>query len=367
MYRYDEFDETFVRERVALFRDQVQRRIDGSLTEDEFKPLRLKNGVYLQLHAYMLRVAIPYGTLSSKQLRQLALIGERYDRGYGHFTTRQNIQFNWPKLRDVPDILGLLADVEMHCIQISGNCIRNVTADHFAGVAADEWIDPRPVCELIRQWSTAHPEFSYLPRKFKIAVTGASHDRAVVKAHDIGLRMVRHPDTGAHGFEVSVGGGLGRTPMIGKVIRDFLPLDELLAYLEAVMRVYNLEGRRDNKYKARIKILVHETGVEALKAQIEQEYAQLDGPSINADPAELARIAAYFAAPQYEVLPEVSAKLEAAKAANPAFADWVDTNGFAHKVAGYRAITISLKGIGEIPGDITSEQMWQVADLADRF
>ena len=367
MYRYDEFDETFVRERVALFRDQVQRRIDGSLTEDEFKPLRLKNGVYLQLHAYMLRVAIPYGTLSSKQLRQLALIGERYDRGYGHFTTRQNIQFNWPKLRDVPDILGLLADVEMHCIQTSGNCIRNVTADHFAGVAADEWIDPRPVCELIRQWSTAHPEFSYLPRKFKIAVTGASHDRAVVKAHDIGLRMVRHPDTGAHGFEVSVGGGLGRTPMIGKVIRDFLPLDELLAYLEAVMRVYNLEGRRDNKYKARIKILVHETGVEALKAQIEQEYAQLDGPSINADPAELARIAAYFAAPQYEVLPEVSAKLEAAKAANPAFADWVDTNGFAHKVAGYRAITISLKGIGEIPGDITSEQMRQVADLADRF
>ncbi len=367
MYRYDEFDAGFVRERVALFRDQVQRRIDGSLSEDEFKPLRLKNGVYLQLHAYMLRVAIPYGTLSSKQLRQLALIGDTYDRGYGHLTTRQNIQFNWPRLRDVPDILELLADVEMHCIQTSGNCIRNVTADHFAGVAADEWIDPRPVCELIRQWSTAHPEFSYLPRKFKIAVTGASHDRAVVKAHDIGLRIVKHPDTGAHGFEVSVGGGLGRTPMIGKVIRDFLPVDELLAYLEAVMRVYNLEGRRDNKYKARIKILVHETGIEAFKAQIEQEYAQLHGPSINADPAELARIAAYFAPPQYEVLPAVSARLEAAQSANPAFADWVDTNGFAHKVAGYRAITISLKGIGEIPGDITSEQMRQVADLADRF
>ncbi len=367
MYRYDEFDAGFVRERVALFRDQVQRRIDGSLSEDEFKPLRLKNGVYLQLHAYMLRVAIPYGSLSSKQLRQLALIGDTYDRGYGHLTTRQNIQFNWPRLRDVPDILELLADVEMHCIQTSGNCIRNVTADHFAGVAADEWIDPRPVCELIRQWSTAHPEFSYLPRKFKIAVTGASHDRAVVKAHDIGLRIVKHPDTGAHGFEVSVGGGLGRTPMIGKVIRDFLPVDELLAYLEAVMRVYNLEGRRDNKYKARIKILVHETGIEAFKAQIEQEYAQLHGPSINADPAELARIAAYFAPPQYEVLPAVSARLEAAQSANPAFADWVDTNGFAHKVAGYRAITISLKGIGEIPGDITSEQMRQVADLADRF
>ncbi len=367
MYRYDEFDAGFVRERVALFRDQVQRRIDGSLSEDEFKPLRLKNGVYLQLHAYMLRVAIPYGSLSSKQLRQLALIGDTYDRGYGHLTTRQNIQFNWPRLRDVPDILELLADVEMHCIQTSGNCIRNVTADHFAGVAADEWIDPRPVCELIRQWSTAHPEFSYLPRKFKIAVTGASHDRAVVKAHDIGLRIVKHPDTGAHGFEVSVGGGLGRTPMIGKVIRDFLPVDELLAYLEAVMRVYNLEGRRDNKYKARIKILVHETGIEAFKAQIEQEYAQLHGPSINADPAELARIAAYFAPPQYEVLPAVSARLEAAQSANPAFADWVDTNGFAHKVAGYRTITISLKGIGEIPGDITSEQMRQVADLADRF
>ena len=367
MYRYDEFDAGFVRERVALFRDQVQRRIDGSLSEDEFKPLRLKNGVYLQLHAYMLRVAIPYGFLSSKQLRQLALIGDTYDRGYGHFTTRQNIQFNWPRLRDVPDILELLADVEMHCIQTSGNCIRNVTADHFAGVAADEWIDPRPVCELIRQWSTAHPEFSYLPRKFKIAVTGASHDRAVVKAHDIGLRIVKYPDTGAYGFEVSVGGGLGRTPMIGKVIRDFLPVDELLAYLEAVMRVYNLEGRRDNKYKARIKILVHETGVEALKTQIEQEYAQLHGPSINADPAELARIAAYFAPPQYEVLPAVSARLEAAQSANPAFADWVDTNGFAHKVAGYRAITISLKGIGEIPGDITSEQMRQVADLSDRF
>ncbi len=367
MYRYDEFDAGFVRERVALFRDQVQRRIDGSLTEDEFKPLRLKNGVYLQLHAYMLRVAIPYGTLSSVQLRQLALIGERYDRGYGHLTTRQNIQFNWPKLRDVPDILDLLADVEMHCIQTSGNCIRNVTADHFAGVAADEWIDPRPVCELIRQWSTAHPEFSYLPRKFKIAVTGASHDRAVVKAHDIGLRIVRHPDTGAHGFEVSVGGGLGRTPMIGKVIRDFLPQEELLAYLEAVMRVYNLEGRRDNKYKARIKILVHETGTEALKARIEHEFAQLDGPSINADPEELARIAAYFAPPHYEELPAVSARLEAAKSANPVFADWIDTNGFAHKVAGYRAITISLKGIGEIPGDITSAQMRQVADLADRY
>ena len=255
-----------MRARNAEFKSQVARRIDGSLTEDEFKPLRLKNGVYLQLHAYMLRIAIPYGVLSAAQLRQLALIGERYDHGYGHFTTRQNLQFNWPKLRDVPEILNLLADVGMHCIQTSGNCIRNVTADHFAGVAADEYDDPRPICELLRQWSSAHPEFSYLPRKFKIAVTGAAHDRAVIRAHDIGLRLVRDGQTQARGFEVSVGGGLGRTPMIGKVVRDFLPEPDLLSYVEAIMRVYNLEGRRDNKYKARVKILVHEIGLEEFKA-----------------------------------------------------------------------------------------------------
>lgn len=367
MYRYDEFDERFVRERVAQFRDQVARRLDGSLTEDEFKPLRLKNGVYLQLHAYMLRIAVPYGTLNSRQLRQLALIGEKYDRGYGHFTTRTNLQFNWPKLRDIPDILDLLADVEMHCIQTSGNCIRNVTADHFAGVARDEVEDPRPTAELLRQWSSLHPEFSYLPRKFKIAVTGAEHDRAVIKAHDIGLRLRRHPDTHEICYEVSVGGGLGRTPMIGKVVRDYLPKADLLAYLEAIMRVYNLEGRRDNKYKARVKILVHEIGVEEFTRRVEEEFARLDGPSVNADPAEVARIAAYFAPPAYETLPAVSQTLEASKAANPAFARWVETNTAPHKAPGYTALTISLKPIGQAPGDATSEQMRLVADLAEQY
>ncbi|WP_291820599.1 nitrite/sulfite reductase [Bosea sp. (in: a-proteobacteria)] len=367
MYRYDEFDERFVRDRVAQFRDQVARRLDGSLTEDEFKPLRLKNGVYLQLHAYMLRIAIPYGTLSSRQLRQLALIGERYDRGYGHFTTRQNLQFNWPKLRDVPAILDLLADVEMHCIQTSGNCIRNVTADHFAGVAQDEIEDPRPVCELIRQWSTAHPEFSYLPRKFKIAATGATHDRAVIKAHDIGLRIVRHAESGEIGYEISVGGGLGRTPMIGKVVRDFLPKADLLAYLEAIMRVYNLEGRRDNKYKARVKILVHEIGSEEFTRRVEAEFVLLDGPSVNADPEELARIESYFTPPAYVTLPQDSQALSIAKGANPDFARWVDTNITAHRVPGYAAVTISLKPVGLAPGDATSQQMRIVADLAERY
>lgn len=367
MYRYDEFDERFVRERVAQFRDQVGRRLDGSLTEDEFKPLRLKNGVYLQLHAYMLRIAVPYGTLSSKQMRQLALIGERFDRGYGHFTTRQNLQFNWPKLRDIPEILSLLADVEMHAIQTSGNCIRNVTADHFAGVAQDEIEDPRPTAELLRQWSSLHPEFSYLPRKFKIAVTGAEHDRAVIKAHDIGLRIRRHPDTGAVCYEVSVGGGLGRTPMIGKVVRDYLPKADLLAYLEAIMRVYNLEGRRDNKYKARVKILVHEIGTEEFTRRVEEEFARLDGPSVNADPAEVARIAAYFAPPAYEKLPETSAALAAAQVTNPEFARWVEVNTTPHRQPGYTALTISLKAVGAPPGDATSEQMRLVADLADEF
>ena len=367
MYRYDEFDERFVRERVAQFRDQVGRRLNGSLTEDEFKPLRLKNGVYLQLHAYMLRIAVPYGTLSSRQMRQLALIGERYDRGYGHFTTRTNLQFNWPKLRDIPDILDLLADVEMHAIQTSGNCIRNVTADHFAGVAQDEVEDPRPTAELIRQWSSLHPEFDYLPRKFKIAVTGAEHDRAVIKAHDIGLRILRHPDTHEIGYEVIVGGGLGRTPMIGKVVRDFLPKADLLAYLEAIMRVYNLEGRRDNKYKARVKILVHEIGTEEFSRRVEEEFARLDGPSVNADPAEVARIAAYFAPPAYETLPATSGAFEAARAGNPDFARWAETNLTPHRQPGYAALTISLKPIGAPPGDATSEQMRVVADLADEF
>ncbi len=366
MYRYDEFDEAFVRDRVAQFRTQVARRLDGSLTDDEFKPLRLKNGVYLQLHAYMLRIAIPYGVLSSRQLRQLALIGEKYDRGYGHFTTRQNLQFNWPKLRDIPDILDLLADVEMHAIQTSGNCIRNVTADQFAGVAADEIEDPRPVAELIRQWSSLHPEFDYLPRKFKIAVNGAPQDRAVIAAHDIGLQIVRN-EHGEVGYKIMVGGGLGRTPMIGKVVRPFLPKGDLLAYLEAILRVYNLEGRRDNKYKARVKILVHELGEEEFRRRVEAEFASLDGPSVNADLQEIARIAAYFAPPPYESLPSESRAFAAARAANPAFADWADANLFAHRQPGYAAVTVSLKTIGEAPGDATSAQMRAVADLADRY
>ncbi len=366
MYRYDEFDANFVRERVAQFRTQVERRVEGALTEDEFRPLRLKNGVYLQLHAYMLRIAIPYGTLSSRQLNQLAVIAETYDRGYGHFTTRTNMQFNWPKLRDVPDILDLLADVDMHCIQTSGNCIRNVTADHFAGVAEDEIEDPRPTAELVRQWSSLHPEFDFLPRKFKIAVTGSPRDRAVVKAHDIGLRILRAPN-GEIGYEVMVGGGLGRTPMIAKTIRSFLPKSDLLAYLEAVLRVYNLEGRRDNKYKARVKILVHEIGSEAFARLVEAEFAKLDGPSIAADPQEVARIAAYFAPPAYEPLPARSLAFETAKNENRSFAHWAAINLFPHRVPGYSALTVSLKAIGEAPGDITADQMRAVARLAARY
>ncbi|RIY02476.1 nitrite/sulfite reductase [Aureimonas flava] len=367
MYRYDEFDERFVRERVAQFRQQVERRLDGSLSEDEFKPLRLKNGLYLQLHAYMLRVAVPYGTLNAKQMRQLALIAEKYDKGYAHFTTRQNLQYNWPKLRDVPDILDLLADVEMHCIQTSGNCIRNVTADQFAGVAADEVEDPRPTAELIRQWSSLHPEFSWLPRKFKIAVTGAEHDRAAIRVHDIGIRILRHPETGAVGYELIVGGGLGRTPMIGKVIRDFLPKDELLAYLEAVMRVYNAEGRRDNKYKARVKILVHEIGTEEFRARVEAEYAQLDGPTINAPEAEVERIARYFAPPAYETLPATSRILDDARANDPELDRFVEQNGFEHRQPGYVALTVSLKPIGGVPGDMSDAQMRAFADIAERW
>ncbi|MBP0617866.1 nitrite/sulfite reductase [Jiella mangrovi] len=366
MYRYDEFDERFVRERVAQFRGQVERRLDGSLSEDEFKPLRLKNGLYLQLHAYMLRIAVPYGTMNSRQLRQLAHIAETYDKGYGHFTTRQNLQFNWPKLKDVPEILDLLADVEMHCIQTSGNCIRNVTSDQFAGVAKDEVEDPRPTAELLRQWSSLHPEFVWLPRKFKIAVTGAEHDRAAIKVHDIGLKLKRD-DAGEIGYEVSVGGGLGRTPMIGKIIKDFLPKSELLAYLEAVMRVYNSEGRRDNKYKARVKILVHETGEDEFRAMVEEEYAKLDGPTINAPQEEVERIAAYFASPAYETLPETSATLAKAQANDPALARFVEQNGFAHKQPGYIALTIALKEIGAVPGDMSAAQMRAFADIAERY
>ncbi len=366
MYRYDEFDHDFVRARVDTFRDQVARRISGALTEDEFRPLRLQNGLYLQLHAYMLRIAVPYGTMNGRQMRQFAMIADKWDKGYGHFTTRQNIQFNWPRLKDVPEILDALADVEMHAIQTSGNCIRNVTSDQFAGAAADEIEDPRPTAELLRQWSTGHPEFAFLPRKFKIAVTGSPNDRAAVKAHDIGLRMVRNA-VGEPGFEVLVGGGLGRTPMIGKVVREFVAKDDLLRYLEAILRVYNLNGRRDNKYKARIKILVHETGLEPLREMIEAEFASMDAPTFAPTAEEIARIEAYFAPPTLEEVADADAALDAAKAADPRFAAWVDTNVTEHQNAGYAIATISLKAIGEAPGDASSDQMRVMADLAERY
>jgi sulfite reductase (NADPH) hemoprotein beta-component len=366
MYRYDEFDRQVVDERVAQFREQVDRRLAGRLTEEEFKPLRLMNGLYLQLHAYMLRIAIPYGTLSSDQMRRLADIGDKYDKGYGHFTTRQNIQFNWPKLEDVPAILGELAEVEMHAIQTSGNCIRNVTSDPWAGVAADEIEDPRPTAELIRQWSTFHPEFSFLPRKFKIAVTGSPNDRAAVKVHDIGLRMIRN-DVGIPGYEVIVGGGQGRTPFVGVVLRPFLPTSDLLAYLEAIMRVYNLHGRRDNKYKARIKILVHEEGIDKIRDEIEAEFSGAGGLEVEPDVEEMSRIANYFASPVYEELPDKSAVLDAFEAQNPEFAKWARVNVAEHKKLGYAIANISLKPIGEAPGDATSDQMRAVAKLADQY
>ena len=363
MYRYDDFDAAFVRDRVAQFRAQVERRIDGSLTEEEFKPLRLMNGLYLQLHAYMLRVAIPYGTLRSMQMRQLAYIAERWDKGYGHFTTRQNIQFNWPTLRDVPDMLDALADVEMHAIQTSGNTVRNVTADHFAGAAADEIADPRPVAELLRQWSTDHPEFQFLPRKFKIAITGSPNDRAVTKAHDIGLRMVERG--GEPGFEVIVGGGLGRTPMVGKVIRNFLPRAELLPYVEAILSVYNSFGRRDNKFKARIKITVHELGIDEIRDQVEARFAQIRPEWTGVDQDLLARIEAAFAPPTLRRAP-VDA-YATAYAADPTFRAWADTNLAAHRDPDHAIVTISLKAHGATPGDATAAQMRVMADLAERY
>ncbi|SUA99751.1 Sulfite reductase [ferredoxin] [Pannonibacter phragmitetus] len=366
MYRYDEFDQAFVKERTAQFADQVRRRLSGELTEDEFKPLRLMNGLYLQLHAYMLRVAIPYGTLNSRQMRRLAHIARTYDKGYGHFTTRQNIQFNWPSLKDTPRILEELAEVEMHAIQTSGNCIRNVTADHFAGAAADEIADPRPYAEILRQWSSLHPEFSFLPRKFKVAITGAPHDRAAVQVHDIGLQLTRN-DKGEIGFTVFVGGGLGRTPMIGRKVRDFLPEEDLLAYSEAILRVYNLYGRRDNKYKARIKILVHETGLEELKADIEAEFEKIRYGVLRLPDEEVRRIETYFAPPALEPRNAVSAKVEARVAGDTAFARFVAHNLNPHRVPGYTSITISMKPIGGIPGDATDAQMDVVANLAEAY
>ena len=366
MYRYDEFDRDFVAERVEQFRGQVARRLSGELTEDQFKPLRLMNGVYLQLHAYMLRIAVPYGTLSPAQLRTLAFIARKYDRGYGHFTTRQNLQFHWPALKDIPDILGHLAAVEMHAIQTSGNCIRNVTADHFAGAADDELVDPRPYAEILRQWSSLHPEFIFLPRKFKIAVTGAPHDRAATQVHDIGLHAKRDAD-GRLGFAVYVGGGLGRTPMIGHLVRDFLPEEDLLSYVEAILRVYNLFGRRDNKYKARFKILVHEAGADEIRRQVEEEWERIRAGALHLPEAEVRRIEAYFAPPPLTPRLATSVVLRRAEADNPALAAWVAQNTSPHRVTGHAIVTVSLKPIGGTPGDATADQLELMADLAERY
>ncbi|AXI55283.1 sulfite reductase [Sulfitobacter sp. JL08] len=363
MYNYTDFDAAFLAERNAQFRAQVERRISGALTEDEFKPLRLMNGLYLQLHAYMLRVAIPYGTLNSRQMHKLADIADRWDKGYGHFTTRQNVQFNWPKLNDVPDMLDALAEVDMHAIQTSGNTIRNVTADHFAGAAADEIADPRPVAELIRQWSTDHPEFQFLPRKFKVAVTGSPNDRAVTKAHDIGLRMITR--NGAPGFEVIVGGGLGRSPMIGKVIRDFLPRADLLPYLESIVSVYNLLGRRDNKYKARIKITVHENGIDDIRARVEHRFAQIRPTFSGVDQTLLPAIEAQFAPPAFKA--GDTAAFDTAYSNDSVFRSWADTNLAEHRTSGYAIVSISLKAHGATPGDATSDQMRVMADLARAY
>lgn len=366
MYRYDEFDHAFVSARVEQFRDQVTRRLSGEIAEDAFRPLRLMNGVYLQLHAYMLRVAIPYGTLDSKQMRMLAHIARRYDRGYGHFTTRQNIQYNWPKLSDTPDILTELASVEMHAIQTSGNCIRNVTADHFAGAAADEVADPRPYAEILRQWSSVHPEFSFLPRKFKIAVTGAPRDRAAIQVHDIGLHLKKN-DAGELGFAVYVGGGQGRTPLVAKLIRDFLPEEDLLTYVTAIVRVYNLHGRRDNKYKARIKILVHETGVEEVTRQVEAEFQQIRESELKLPEGDIRAIETYFAPPALPDRADGWEALARARKADGAFAAWAAQNVQPHRHPDYGMVTISLKPIGGTPGDASDVQMEVVADVAERL
>jgi sulfite reductase (NADPH) hemoprotein beta-component len=360
MYRYDHYDQAIVDARVDEFRDQVRRRIAGELTEDQFKPLRLKNGLYLQLHAYMLRVAIPYGTLDGRQMRKLAHIARTYDRGYGHFTTRQNIQYNWIKLDQAPDILAELASVEMHAIQTSGNCIRNISSDQFAGAAADELTDPRPWAELLRQWSSFHPEFSYLPRKFKIAVIAADEDRAAMRLHDIGIQIVERD--GKHGARVFVGGGMGRTPMIAPEINDFVPLDDLISYVEACLRVYNRHGRRDNIYKARIKILVHELGADEYRRQVEEEFAHVKTLGIDPPRAEFDRIAAYFATPAFET--DTPNEIDRS---DPDFAVWIDQNVSAHRQPGYAVATISLKPVGGIPGDATADQIDLMADLAERY
>ncbi|MGB9331240.1 MAG: nitrite/sulfite reductase [Steroidobacteraceae bacterium] len=361
MYQYDELDQAFVDQRVAEFRDQTRRHLAGELSEDEFRPLRLRNGLYIQRHAPMLRIAIPYGLLSVRQLRKLAEITRRYDRGYGHFSTRQNLQLNWPALADVPEILAELATVQMHAIQTSGNCVRNVTADHLAGIAADEVDDPRPYCEIIRQWATLHPEFTYLPRKFKIAVTGAAADRAASEVHDVGLHL-RRDDGGALGFRVLVGGGLGRTPMIGQVIREFLPVSELLAYLDAILRVYNRQGRRDNIHKARIKILVKALGIERFRDLVEAEWRAQRAAAPQLPPEEVERVRAFFRPQPYETLTDLDVTL----AREPRFKAWYRYNTRAHRVPGYRAVFVSLKAHGAAPGDMSAAQMEGLAQLAER-
>jgi sulfite reductase (NADPH) hemoprotein beta-component len=367
MYIYDEFDETFLAERVAQFRDQVARRLSGELTEDEFKPLRLMNGIYLQLHAYMLRIAIPYGSLSADQLRRLAAVTRKYDRGYGHFTTRQNLQMNWIKLAELPDALADLAGAGLHGLQTSGNCIRNITTDQWAGAAPDEIEDPRLWAEILRQWSTLHPEFSFLPRKFKIAITGAPHDRAAVKVHDIGLRMHRNESGSEVGFEVSVGGGLGRTPFIGKVIKPFLPKAHLLSYLEAIMRVYNAHGRRDNIYKARIKILVHELGADEFARQVEDEWGTMKHGPLHLDDALVAGIRSRFVTPEFEALHDTPRELTTAILRDAAFALWHKNAVAQHKMPGYAIVTLSLKQAGAPPGDATSTQMEEIAAVAETY
>lgn len=361
MYKYDEYDASIVAARVEEFRDQVQRRLAGHLTEDQFKPLRLMNGLYLQLHAYMLRVAVPYGTLNGQQMHMLAHIARKYDRGYGHFTTRQNLQYNWIKLEDAPDILAELATVEMHAIQTSGNCIRNISSDQFAGAAADEITDPRPWAELLRQWSTFHPEFSYLPRKFKIAVIASDTDRAAMRLHDIGIQIVRN-DAGALGARIYAGGGMGRTPMIAHLIKDFVPFAAFVSYLEACLRVYNRHGRRDNIYKARIKILIHALGAEEYARQVEEEFQAVKALGIDPPQAEFDRIAAHFAPPPFE-----AGAPDTVDRSDPDFAVWLDQNVHAHKAPGYAVVTISLKPIGGIPGDASADQIDVMADLAARY
>ncbi|MEQ9693568.1 nitrite/sulfite reductase [Shimia sp. SDUM112013] len=364
MYQYNDFDSAFLAERNRQFRAQVERRISGALTEDEFKPLRLMNGVYLQLHAYMLRVAIPYGTLSSAQMDTLALLAEKWDKGYGHFTTRQNIQYNWPKLSDIPDMLDALATVNMHAIQTSGNTIRNVTADHFAGAAADEIEDPRPIAELIRQWSTDHPEFQFMGRKFKIAVAAGAKDRAVLKAHDLAVRVVRN-EAGNVGYQILVGGGLGRTPMIGKVLHDFLPREDLLPFIEATVSVWNQIGRRDNKYKARIKITVHEHGIEDIRARVDARFAQIRPTFEGFDQQLFEEIKGHFAPPAFRTAS--TAPFEAAYDTDPLFRSWADTNLTEHRAPGYAIVTVSIKKHGATPGDATAEQMRTLADLARQY